>query len=100
MTYHDIIYTDDVVTFFIEHFDNKILFHCTVNKWSKSAYIHILNVWVSILTLMPSEVYAPVQNSKIGKFALMLGFDYTDEYVLYSDGYVRRLMKCHKPPLQ
>lgn len=91
---HEIIWTDEVVTFWREyHPDGRQFIHIKVDKWSKDYYYHILTVWFDIQDLY-GTFYAPVANEKIGHFCNMLGFEYTDEYVFYNDNIVRRVMIC------
>jgi len=90
---HPVIYHDEVVTFWMEvdHDTDRNFIHMEVREWSKEKYKHILDIWWSILDIY-GTIYAGIADAKVGHFASMLGFEYTDEYLMYTDGVMRRTM--------
>ena len=92
---HPIVYQDDDAIVFMEKHSDRHYFHCKVMKWNKSVYQKLLGVWFDILDKFNLvEAYVPIPDGKVGHFASMFGFEYTDEYITYDDGVVRRVMIC------
>jgi len=92
---HPVIYHDENITFFLERYEDKLFIHIKVDNWNHTIYKSILGIWFGLLErLNIKKIYAAVATEKIGRFGSMLGFEYTDEWIMYNDGINRRLMVC------
>lgn len=72
------LYEDDIVDFVLEVHDELPFLHCTVKKWNKSSYLHIIEVWVELTEKLKEQgidflfTWSPDEMS--AKFARMFGF--------------------------
>lgn len=101
MILHPTIYKDDTGEVWLERDKGFGYFiHMYAYEWSKDSYNHYKRIWKIILQELSkagiSEVNAAAKldDEKLIKFASKFGFKITDNYILDTNGDIRRVMKC------
>lgn len=79
------ILENEVISIHLEKFDGKVFIHADVKRWSKSDYEHICGVLMELQEKYPI-IYAYIPNEKVGKFAELFNFEWTDSTVELKDG--------------
>ena len=83
--------TDDYALYVNSPAQGVLLVHCDVYNWSKDKYQEFLSHWVDIVSKFEKSTYnklyclIPREHEKIGKFAVMFGFEPVGAYEYTTD---------------